>query len=125
MCCNPVGMPDNIHLHMQEGVVYFKDVGASSGVYFPVNLFGDFLSDPAYFERFSFFNKAGGWRLTGKARQEAERLFEELTELYTTKGWHGTAGRERGGSPDSSADLIKVLLLQLFFVIEEAYLTSR
>ena len=97
---------------MQEGVVYFRDVDAGSGVYFSVNLFGDFLSDPAYFERFSFFNKEGGWRLTGKARQEAERLFEELTELYTT-------------TLDSSADLIKVLLLQLFFVIEEAYLTSR
>jgi hypothetical protein len=75
---------------------------------FSEDLFHGFLHDPGYFERFSFFNGGGGvCPLRGELRRRTEGLFEELMELSNTK-------------LDTSVDLIKVVMLQLFITIEEA-----
>lgn len=79
-------------------------------VCFSEDLFRGFLLDPAYFDRFSFFNGTGGNRfcqLRGDLRQRTEGLLEELIELSETK-------------LDTSIDLIKVVMLQLLITIEEA-----
>ncbi|HTI93202.1 MAG TPA: hypothetical protein VL727_21535 [Puia sp.] len=75
---------------------------------FSEDLFRGFLHDPAYFDRFSFFNR-GNWacQLRGEIRQRAEGLLEELLELSNTK-------------LDTSMDLTKVVMLQLLITIEEA-----
>jgi|ERR1700754_454890 len=75
---------------------------------FSEDLFRGFLHDPAYFERFSFFNRGNDvCQLRGEIRQRTEGLFAELIELSNTK-------------LDTSMDLIKVLMLQLLITIEEA-----
>ena len=75
---------------------------------FTEDIFRGFLLDPAYFERFSFFNVGSGvCQLRGEFRRRTEGLFEELMELSNTK-------------LDTSVDLIKVVMLQLLITIEEA-----
>ena len=77
---------------------------------FSEDLFRGFLLDPAYFDRFSFFNGAGGngvCQIRGDFRRRTEGLFEELIELSNTR-------------LDTSVDLIKVVMLQLLITIEEA-----
>lgn len=72
--------------------------------------FASFLQNPDYLERFSFFT-AGSCRLEGEAREKAEVLIGELNQLKELP-------------LESSADLTKVLLLQLFIVIERSKLHS-
>ncbi len=75
---------------------------------FSEEFFRGFLLDPAYFDRFSFFNGGNGvCQLKGDFRRRTEVLFEELIELSNTK-------------LDTSVDLIKVVMLQLLITIEEA-----
>jgi hypothetical protein len=74
---------------------------------FSEDFFRGFLLDPAYFDRFSFFAGGSGvCQLDGEFRRRTEGLLEELIELSNTK-------------LDTSIDLIKVVMLQLFITIEE------
>ena len=106
---------------MSKGHCYqlvFLNKGHAFTLCFSEDLFHGFLSDPAYFDRFSFFNETGGDGVGQPEEafwQRIEGLFGELIELKNTK-------------LDTSIDLIKVVMLQLLITIEETkreYLSTR
>lgn len=68
---------------------------------FSDRFFSGFLLDPNYLDRFSFFGHL--CRLEGESRLRAELLLDELIQ---------------NGS--MAPDLVRVLLLQLFFLMEES-----
>ena len=94
-------------------LVRVREDGGSCFVSFSEELFRHFLWDPVYLERFAFLG-AGKWewRLTGKLKKQVEELLTELSELNNSK-------------QRTAADLERVVLLRLLFVLEEgkAYLT--
>ena len=90
-------------------LVYFTK-GDVFIIHFSEDLFRGFLLDPAYFDKFSFFNETDEsevCQLNAEFWQKAEGLFAELIELSNTK-------------LDTSIDLMKVVMLQLLITIEEA-----
>ncbi len=90
-------------------LIYFTK-GDAFIIHFSEDLFRGFLLDPAYFDKFSFFNGTDGTgvcQLNAEFWQKAEGLFKELIELNNTR-------------LDTSTDLMKVVMLQLLITIEEA-----
>lgn len=123
LCCNLFVMAKEFIIFYIEGSVYFMPPGQvfswhfegsvdGFSIHFSEEFFRSFLQDPTYFERFPFFNDfAGGevCQLTGENRQKAEGLLDELRELSNN-------------TLNTSPDLAKVLLVQLFIVMEMSIL---
>ena len=92
---------------------YVREDGERCCVCFSGEFFESFWWDPVYMERFAFLARGNGeWEIAGELRLRLGRLLDELRELNVSEG---------GGA----AELEKLLLLRLLFVLEEgkAYLT--
>ncbi|WP_431214495.1 hypothetical protein ACQ86N_06650 [Puia sp. P3] len=92
---------------------YVRENGERCCVSLSGEFFKSFSWDPVYIERFAFLSGGNGeWEIAGELRSRIGGLLDELRELSATDG----AG---------AAELEKLLLLRLLFVLEEgkAYLT--
>jgi myosin-crossreactive antigen len=95
-------------------LLYERENGECCCVCFSEEFFESFSWDRSYLERFAFLAGGNGeWRLAGEMRRRVGGLLDELRELSDSEA----AG---------AAELEKLVLLRLLFVLEEgkAYLTA-